>query len=215
MVLFSVGVNTPLYTLPRLELTPSLLVWAVVAGPVLGFAAVGFVRLVGIAERVRPRSWTIVLVMPAVFTGVGLFSLVFPEVLGNGRALGETAFAGAVPFGVLGVLGLMKAVTTTSTIGSGAAGGTLTPSLAIGACFGAVLGGSWEVVWPGGPVAAFAFVAAAAFLGSTMRAPFTAIVLVIEFTNQGPALLVPAMLCVAGAVTVSYLLARRRLTGIA
>jgi H+/Cl- antiporter ClcA len=48
-----------------------------------------------------------------------------------------------------------------------------------------------------------------------MRAPFTAIVLVIEFTNQGPALLVPTMLCVAGAVTVSYLLARWRVTGVA
>ena len=39
--------------------------------------------------------------------------------------------------------------------------------------------------------------------------------LVIEFTNQGPALLVPTLLCVAGAVTVTYLLARRRVTGVA
>ncbi len=64
-------------------------------------------------------------------------------------------------------------------------------------------------------MAAFAFVAAAALLASTMRAPFTAIVLVIEFTNQGPALLVPTMLCVAGAVAVSYLLTRWRVTGVA
>lgn len=207
--------STPLYTVPRLDLTPSLFVWAVFAGPVLGFAAVGFVRLVGVAERTRPRSWLIVLVMPAVFTVVGVTSLVFPEVLGNGKALGETAFAGAMPFGVLGLLALVKIVATTATIGSGAAGGTLTPSLAIGACIGAALGGVWEIVWPGGPVAAFAFVAAAAFLASTMRAPFTALVLVIEFTNQGPALLVPTMVCIAGAVAISYLLARRRVAGIA
>ena len=48
-----------------------------------------------------------------------------------------------------------------------------------------------------------------------MRAPFTAIVLVLEFTNQGPALLVPTILSVAGAVTVSYLLTRWRVTGVA
>ena len=33
--------------------------------------------------------------------------------------------------------------------------------------------------------------------------------------HQGPALLVPTMLCVAGAVTVSYLLTRWRGTGVA
>ncbi len=207
--------TTPLYVMPRFDLTPSLFVWALIAGPLLGFAAVGFVRLVRVAERVRPRSWWILLVMPAVFTIVGLIALPFPEVLGNGRALGQTAFSGLAPFGILGVLALVKLVTTTATIGSGAAGGTLTPSLAIGASLGAALGGLWGLVWPGSPVAAFAFVAAAAFLASTMRAPFTAIVLVIEFTNQGPALLVPTMLCVAGAVTVSYLLARWRITGVA
>ena len=57
--------------------------------------------------------------------------------------------------------------------------------------------------------------AAAAFLASTLRAPFTALVLLIEFTNQGATLLVPAMLAIAGSVAVNYLLGRRRLTGTA
>jgi CIC family chloride channel protein len=39
-------------------------------------------------------------------------------------------------------------------------------------------------------------------------------VLVLEFTDQGPALLVPTMLCVAGAVAMSYLIARWRMTGV-
>lgn len=206
---------TPLYALPHFELTPSLFVWAVVAGPILGLAATGFVRLVRLMEAIRPRSWWIILVMPLAFTGVGLIAIPFPEVLGNGRALGQTAFSGLVVVGVLALLAVLKVVTTTITIGSGAAGGTLTPALAIGACLGAALGGVWEIAWPGGPLAAFAFVAAAGFLASVMRAPFTAIVLLLEFTNQGPALLVPTMLCVAGAVTVNYCLARWRVTGVA
>jgi len=214
-VVASVAVpTTPLYTLPRFDLTPSLFVWALVAGPVLGVAALGFVRLVRLMEAIRPRSWWILVVMPVVFTMVGLVAIPFPEVLGNGRALGQTAFSGLVPVAVLALLAVVKVATTSATIGSGAAGGTLTPSLAIGACLGAALGGLWELAWPGGSIAAFAFVAAAAFLASTMRAPFTAIVLLIEFTNQGPSLLVPTMLCVAGAVTVSYLLSRWRMTGI-
>ncbi|HEU0206389.1 MAG TPA: chloride channel protein [Pseudolysinimonas sp.] len=207
--------STPLYSLGSFDLNPSLFVWAIVAGPILGFAAVGFVGLARRAERIRPRSWWILIVMPIVFTAVGMTAIPFPEVLGNGRALGQTAFSAAVSIGMLALLALVKTATTVATIGSGAAGGTLTPSLAVGACAGAALGGVWELAWPGGPVAAFAFVAAAAFLASTMRAPFTAIVLVVEFTNQGPSLLVPTMLCVAGAVTVSYLLTRWRVTGVA
>lgn len=207
--------STPLYTLPSFDLTPSLFVWAVVAGPILGAAAVGFVWLVRRAQQIRPRGWWILVVMPVVFIAVGLLAIPLPEILGNGRALGQTAFSALVPIGMLAVLALAKTVATVATIGSGASGGTLTPSLAIGACAGAALGGLWELAWPGGPVAAFAFIAAAAFLASTMRAPFTAIVLVIEFTNQGPALLVPTMLCVSGAVVVSYLATRWRVTGVA
>lgn len=162
--------STPLYTMPRFDLSPSLFVWAVLASPVLGFTALGFVRLVRLMEGIRPRSWGIIVVMPLVFTAVGLIAIPFPEVLGNGRALGQTAFSALMPIGMIAVLAVVKVITTTATIGSGAAGGTLTPSLAIGACLGAALGGVWELAWPGGPVAAFAFVAAAAFLASTMRA---------------------------------------------
>jgi H+/Cl- antiporter ClcA len=77
-----------------------------------------------------------------------------------------------------------------------------------------VIGGLWDMLWPGAPPAAFAFVAAAAFLASSMRAPFTALILVLEFTNQGPVLLVPMMLAVAGSVTVGHLMGRRRLAGV-
>lgn len=205
----------PLYSLPQFTLTGSLFVWALIVGPVLGFAAVGFVRLVQFAGAHRPTGWTIVIVMPVTFTLVGMLAIPFPEILGNGRALGEVAFAAAASALLLGVLAVAKTASTVATIGAGAAGGTLTPSLAIGAALGGSLGGLWSMMWPGTPVAAFAFVAAAAFLASSMRAPFTALILMIEFTNQGPALLVPTMLAIAGSVTVGYIMGRTRLAGIA
>jgi len=37
----------------------------------------------------------------------------------------------------------------------------------------------------------------------------------MEFTGQGPDMLVPVMLCIAGAVAVGYLLERTRVTGVA
>ena len=100
--------STPLYTMPHLDLTPSLFVGATPAGPVLGFASIGFVRPVRFAATIRPQSWWILLVMPVAFATVGLIAIPFPEVLGNGRALGQAAFSGLVPVGVLGVLGVLR-----------------------------------------------------------------------------------------------------------
>ncbi|MGN8051198.1 chloride channel protein [Curtobacterium sp. 22159] len=210
-----------LYHVPAMHLSPSLVVWAVLVGPALGFAGVGFVKLTNRLQGLAPKGWRLLVVLPVVFAMVGLIAVPFPEILGNGRALGLVAMnasldagsvAGLSPIVFLLVLGLIRTITTSATIGAGAVGGTLTPSIAIGSAVGGGLGGLWLLLWPAdGPgLAAFAFVGAAAFLATTMRAPFTALVLVVEFTQQGTDILVPSLLAVAGAVAVAHVLARRR-----
>ena len=139
---------------------------------------------------------------------------VLSGVIGNGRALGQVSFEGSVPIYLLAVLAVAKAVVTLMTIGSGASGGTLTPSLAIGAALGAVGGGLWSAMWPGTPLAAFALVAAAAFLASTMRAPITALVLAVEFSAAPVGMFLPLLLAVTGSTVVARLLERRRIQGI-
>lgn len=208
---------TPLYRITKAmpSDSASLLTWSLLVGPLIGIAAVGFVSLVRAAGEHRPRGWRLVLVMPAVFVAIGLISRSYPAILGNGRSLGQIAFDAATPLGLLLFLLLLKVAATAGTVGSGAAGGMLTPSLAVGAGLGSVVGGVWIKFWPGPSLAAFAFIGAAAFLASSMRAPLTALVLVIEFTNQGPALMVPTMLAIGGSVMVDYLIRRRRLIGFA
>ena len=205
----------PLYLVPQVPLSPTIVVWSILAGPLLGFAAVGFVRLVRFFQDHRPRSWGILIVMPLVFIAVGFVSLAFPAILGNGRSLGQLAMTATLPVLLIFVTTLVKTAATVGTIGAGAAGGTLTPSLAIGAGLGLSIGALWDLVWPGAPLAAFAFIGAAAFLAVTMRAPLTALLLLMEFTNQGPEMLAPLMLCIAGAVAVGYVLERNRVTGVA
>ncbi|MDM7883606.1 chloride channel protein [Curtobacterium sp. RHCKG23] len=210
-----------LYHVPAMHMSPSLLVWALVVGPLLGFAGVGFVKLTNRLQGMAPKGWHLLVVLPVVFAMVGLIAVPFPEILGNGRALGLVAmnatteapeFAGLSPIVFLLLLAVIRTITTSATIGAGAVGGTLTPSIAIGSAAGAALGGLWVLLWPadGSNLAAFAFVGAAAFLATTMRAPFTALVLVVEFTQEGTDILVPSLLAITGSVAVGYLLARRR-----
>lgn len=205
----------PLYILPELHLSPTIVVWSVLAGPLIGCAAVGFVRAARFAQAHRPRSWGILIVMPLTFLAVGVAALWLPAILGNGRALGQLAFAAALPVLLILLTTVVKAAATVGTIGAGAAGGTLTPSLAIGAGLGLAGGAAWNLLWPGAELPAFALIAAAAFLAVTMRAPVTGLLLTMEFTGQGPDLLVPVMLCIAGAVAVGYVLERTRVTGVA
>ncbi|MDR6971355.1 chloride channel protein [Leifsonia shinshuensis] len=207
--------SNPLYQLPELHLSVTVVVWSVLAGPLIGFAAVGFVRAVRFLQDHRPESWRILIVMPLTFVAVGVVSLWLPAILGNGRALGQLAFAASVPVLLILLTTIVKAGSTLATIGAGAAGGTLTPSLAIGAGLGLAGGAAWNLLWPGAELPAFALIGAAAFLAVTMRAPLTALLLTMEFTGQGPELLVPVMLSIAGAVAVGYVLERARVTGIA
>jgi H+/Cl- antiporter ClcA len=208
-----------LYQVPHMTMSPSLLVWAILVGPVLGLAGVGFVGIAGRVQARAPRGRWILLVMPIAFTIVGVVAIWFPAVLGNGRVLGLVAMNAQLGTGIaaLGVILLMfvlavlKSGTTLLTMGGGAVGGTLSPSIAIGAAAGACLGGLWLLIWPGSGLAAFAFVGAAAFLATTLRAPFTALVLVTEFTGQGEAILIPSLLAVGGSVAVGYILGRRRI----
>ena len=205
----------PLYPIEQFPLSPSIVVWAILAGPVIGFAAIGFVKLMQFAQGIRPKSWGILIVMPLVFTAVGVVSLWFPAILGIVRSLGQLALTASLPVLLILVLTVLKVFATAGTIGAGAAGGTLTPSLAVGAGLGLTIGAAWNLVWPGAPVAVFALIGAAAFLAVSMRAPLTALLLVMEFTNQGPDLFAPVMLCVAGAVAVGYIFERGRVTGVA
>jgi H+/Cl- antiporter ClcA len=213
-----------LYAVPHMTMSPSLLIWSLVAGPILGLSGVGFTKAANRVQGMAPKGARLLIVLPVVFALVGLVAIAFPEIMGNGRALGLVAMNaklvapavyGLVPVVLMLVLAITKAATTTATMGSGAVGGTLTPSIAIGAALGAFFGGAWLMMWPGSGLAAFAFVGAAAFLASTMRAPFTALVLVVEFTNEGTQILIPALLAVSGAVAVGYFLGRRRLVGTA
>ncbi|WP_052450402.1 chloride channel protein [Actinomyces polynesiensis] len=192
----------PFYTVPDLRATASLLVWAVVMGPFLGALGHLFHRAVRRFEVDRPTGASLLLTMPLGFTVVGLVSVWVPSVLGNGQSTAQTAFD-ATALAPLVVVVLARAVATLLTIRSGAWGGTLTPGIALGAGLGALSGLAWSMMWPGTQVAAFALIGAATFLGTSMRAPFTALVLVLELTQQGVQVLVPALLALAGAVAAS------------
>ena len=95
---------------------------------------------------------------------------------------------------------MLELVAVAASLRVGAAGGVLTPSLAIGALLATVLCPVLSLIFPGISYAGFAVVGAAAFLASSLNMPLTAILLTMEFTRVDHDFCVPIFLAVAGSI---------------
>lgn len=198
------------YVIAPFDISLNLLAWALVAGPLFGLAAYGFSRLTEWARASAARGWRLPLTAFVNFTLLGCLAILFPALLGNGKGPAQLGFDSALTIAIAATLLGLKVLVTASSLRAGVSGGLLTPALACGALLGTVLGGLWTYAWPGVPLGAFAIVGAAAFLATSMRLPFTAIVLVMEFTQVNHNFAVPIALAVGAALGTAMLCHQRR-----
>jgi H+/Cl- antiporter ClcA len=190
------------YAVPPLAISASIIVWSLVAGPVLGVAAYLFVKATEAGRARAPKDWRLAIWCFLVFPLIGLLAIPFPQLLGNGKGLAQAGFDNEVGLTLAATLLLLRVVVLVASLSAGAEGGLLTPGLSIGALIGIILGGFWNHIWPTGSLADFAIVGGAAFLASSMKMPLTAIVLTVELTGIGQGFLIPLSLAVVGSVSM-------------
>jgi chloride channel protein, CIC family len=201
--------DAPTYLIPAYPGSLSVAMWALLAGPVAGVVAVVFVRAVAWADGHRPRGW-LRLIAPVPALGLlGAASIAFPQLLGNGRDVAELAFTGRVAPLLLLALLLLKPAATLLCLTSGTPGGLFTPSLALGALLGGVLGYPWSLLWPGAPPGLFAVLGAAAVVAATTQGPVSTVVLVVELTGHARSFILPLLLMVAIATLTARLIDAR------
>jgi chloride channel protein, CIC family len=195
--------NEPTYVIPSYSLSMSVIGWSIIAGPIAGAVSVGFIRLIAWADRNKP-SGVLRLIAPVVALGsLGAVSIVFPELLGNGKDIAELAFTNQVAPLMLGALFVLKPLATVICLGSGVPGGLFTPSLATGALLGGALGVAWSSIWPGAPPGLCAIVGSAAVLAATTHGPISSIVLVMELTGRDRSFILPMIIAVVLATVVA------------
>ena len=201
--------NAPLYTVPTYAISPDVYLWVIVASPFIGLWSVLFVRAIAWADRARPSGWRRLVAPPAVLAAVGLLSIAFPELLGNGQDLAQLLFGHPLAPFALAALFLLRPLATVASAASGAPGGLFTPSLAAGALIGAALGGLWLTVHPGGEIGLFALLGAGAMLAATTQGPVSTLVLMMELTGQARAFALPMLTAIIVATATSRLIERR------
>jgi H+/Cl- antiporter ClcA len=203
MVVWLVVPDVPLYVIPAYPSSASVVVWTVLLGPIAGVVSVAYVRAIAWADRNRPIGWRRTITPVVVLGLLGVVSIPFPQLLGNGRDISELAFKGQVaPLVLLATL-CLKPVATVMMLRGGAPGGLFTPSLALGAMLGGLLGEGWSLLWPGAPAGLYAILGAAAVLAATTQGPISTVVLMIEFTGHARSFMAPLLIAVSVATFVS------------
>ncbi len=177
-------------------------------GVVIGLAGVLFIKLYFfIEDRFEGLKFPLYskLILGALFTG--LLGVFFPQVLGNGYNYVEEALKGAYPFYIMGILGLMKMLATSLTIGSGNPGGLFAPGFFIGAMIAGFFGGLLSYIFPfhiANP-GAYASVGIGAFIAATYHAPMTSIFLLFEMTKDYT-IIIPALFsCITASMLAEWL----------
>jgi len=194
------------FTLPTFELVSlweffSYLILGLIAGMV-GYSfsrslyiVEDFFNLIKLPEWLKPSLGGLV---------IGCIALGFPHIMGVGYDTIHVLFEGEITIGIILFLVFLKIFATSVTIGSGGSGGIFAPSLFIGAMLGGAFGTVVHTTFPGmtGASGAYALVGMAAVNGACTLAPLSAIIILIELTNNY-GIILPLMFTVVIASFVS------------
>jgi CIC family chloride channel protein len=130
-----------------------------------------------------------------------------PDAVGGGHAVAERFLLGTAQRGLaaIAVLFVVKFLLTAVSYASGAPGGIFAPMLVLGALMGSALGRVVGMASPDlGRPETFALLGMGAFFASSVRAPLTGIILILEMTANYEQLFALSIVCLT-----AYLVAER------
>jgi CIC family chloride channel protein len=195
----------PVFTVPHVEFASNWeLFFYIVLGVILGHLAPPFLGLLDFTKgrfvRLRlPLYWQ----LGVGGLIVGIISIWVPQVWGNGYSVIGGILSGELLGWWLLVILLAKVLATSATVGSGAVGGVLTPTLFIGCAVGSLLGGVLHQLMPHivSVPAAYALIGMGGFLSATTLAPLTSILMIFEMTGDYEIVLPLMLACVTAHYT--------------
>ena len=186
------------------------LVLSAVLGAFCGLAAIFFMRGLESAEKQFSSSRIPLWARAAVGGGLtGLIAVFFPHVLGTDATTLDAAFEGAFPWFLLLLIGYLKIVATSFSLGSGGSGGVLGPAIFIGGILGAFVGSVANAWFPGqvGFIGGYALIGMAAFLAPVIGGPITSILILFEMAGNY-AIILPLLVAVVNAMLVAHRFSR-------
>ncbi len=198
--------NEPLYRMPTFEIgSVEETIPYIAVGLLAGLGSVLFMRTLRLSKKLFLKlGWRDEWRMAVGGLGVGAIAFAFPEVWGNGFEGTNHLLAMKPILWFFVAIFAFKILATALTIGSGGVGGVFTPALMVGAALGGSVAIVVGTVFPrvAAPVSAYALLGMGGMLAGTTRAPFLAIVMMFELTQDGNVVLpmmIVSILAISGA----------------
>ena len=178
----------------------------VLLGVCAGIAAIIFMRSIFLAEDLANKIPVPRWALPALGgLGIGIIAIYFPQVLGVGYGITESALLMELSLILLIVLGVLKILATAISLGFGFSGGVFSPALVVGAMVGGAFGIIATTAIPehsSGP-AAYTIVGMGALAASVLGAPISTTLIIFEMTKNY-ALTIAVMLAVVISTEISH-----------
>ncbi|MCT4396946.1 chloride channel protein [Periweissella beninensis] len=193
---------TPYYAIPTNKFSLTILPIILIIAPLCGFLGGLFRKSFKWAEKKQTHNLNIVWQLPLVSLITGIISMRLPQIMGNGRALAQLAISASsrTMLTLLLIGAILKALVTVFTIKAGAAGGTLTPSISIGAVVGGLITAVSTNSLPQG-----ALIGAVSLLAASQQAPLMALFMIFEVVHLNYSALLPLGLAVSLAIGTSQI----------
>ena len=198
----------PYYLVGNQQFSMTFLIFVLLVSPLCGILGGIFRRSFKWAGKHQPKGSEILWQLPLMGLITGIFALSFPQIMGNGRALAQLSIDtfNQQMIWVLLLGAIVKATITVFTIRAGASGGTLTPSIAIGAVIGTVLGIIFHSFFTIVPIWQCSLLGACTLLAASQQAPLMALMMIIEISHLNYSAFLPLGAGVALAIVASKLI---------
>ncbi len=179
-----------------------------------GFVAVFFTKVLYATEDFFNKFKNIPEYIKPALGGLlmGIIALKFPVLYGFDDHAIHNALLAHTEIWILFLLMLFKIIATSLSLGSGGSGGLFTPSLFIGATFGAFFGSLMNLFFPQATASpgAYALVGMGIMIAGTTHATISAMMLIFEITNNYQIIL-PLMLGTIIATITARLIMRENI----
>jgi H+/Cl- antiporter ClcA len=170
---------------PETKLSYLFLFLALAIAPLAAALGLAFDRLMVVARpRLQIQSWVLIPSIAAAGLLIGVCSIWWPELPGNGRSILTVSLNSGLTLGAAAVILLLKPLLTALFLRAGAVGGMITPAMATGAAAGSLVAIALnQVAGTQIHVAAVSLTCAAGVLAITQRAPLFAALFVWELAH--------------------------------
>jgi len=200
--------DAPAFSIPALTMGSLLeLPFLIFCGIIIGLASSVVLKLHKYILDLKTLSLTTRLLTAGILTS--LAAAFVPQVMGIGYDTVEAAMLGDLSLALLLTIAATKLILSTATIALGVPGGSIGPTLVIGACLGGAMGIVGTSLSPENSASSgfYATIGMGAMMAGVLNAPLAALMTLLELTYNS-AILLPAMLVIVIATITARLTSR-------